>query len=101
LTEPGSKSGARRPPEAFVARDPRRHDPAPKDRRAGTLRHCFCPHRRASRHEGGSLNLLVLRADGTRGRLSLSPFLKDFASFSDDARLRMMQDITGASSAGA
>jgi hypothetical protein len=147
-----------------MARNPRRHDPAPKDRRAGTLLHCFCPHCRASLHEGESLNLLVLRADGTRGRLSLSPFLNDFASFSsialpdgeevsglfcpacghslreeqqcaecgahiariqvrvepdafdfyiclrkscfwhgvsDDARVRMMQDITGASSAGA
>jgi hypothetical protein len=147
-----------------MARDPKRPNPASPKPATGTLLHCFCPHCQASLHEGEILNLLVQRADGTRGRLSLSPFLNDFASFSsielpdgaevfglfcpacghslreeqqcaecgahlariqvrvepdafdfficlrkscfwhgvsDDARLRMMQDITGSSPAGA
>lgn len=147
-----------------MARDPKRKDPAAKTPSSGTLLRCYCPHCRASLHEGDSLQLLVQRTDGTRGRLSLSPFLNDFASHSsielpdgeevsglfcpscghalredqqcsecgahiariqvrvdpdafdfficlrkscfwhgvsDDARLRMMQDITGSSPAGA
>jgi hypothetical protein len=147
-----------------MARDPKRPNPASPKPAPGTLLHCFCPHCQASLHDGESLRLLVQRADGTRGRLNLSPFLNDFASFSsielpdgeevfglfcpacghslredrpcaecgahvariqvrvepdafdfficlrkscfwhgvsDDARLRMMQDITGAPPAGA
>lgn len=65
-----------------MARHPKRHQPAAKKSSAGPLLHCSCPHCHASLHEGELLTLLVQRADGARGRLSLSPFLNDFASAS-------------------
>ncbi len=147
-----------------MSRNPKRRHPVPNAPASGPLLHCFCPHCHVSLHEGDLLNLLIQRADGTRGRLNLSPFLNNFASassialsdgeevsglfcpecghslredqtcgecgahlariqvrvepdafdfficlrkscfwhgVSDDARLRMMEDITGASSPGA
>ena len=65
-----------------MARNPRKHHPSPAKPPSGPLLHCFCPHCHASLHEGDLLNLLIQRTDGTRGRLTLSPFLNDFDSAS-------------------